>query len=100
MNNIDSSLTNTNDSILTHTQTPQYLMQQGNISYQRTDFKKVFFEYFVNFCYILISLTFSGILIMYFLRLCIHIHLVLRFAFLFINIIFFTFFFWLYPGVS
>ena len=54
MNDIDSSLTSTNDLILTHillfgqasldiSANTLTLMQQGEISYQRTDFKKVFF---------------------------------------------------------
>ena len=56
MNDIDSSLTYTNDSILTphillfgqasldiSANTSYLIMQQGNISYQRTDFKQVLF---------------------------------------------------------
>ena len=39
-------------------QTSSYLMQQWITSYQRKELKKVFFRYFVIFCYIFISLIF------------------------------------------
>ena len=55
-------------------QTPSYLMQQlyhTIISYQQRDLKRV---YFVNFCYIFISLNFFSVSLSFFLRLYIHIH--------------------------
>ena len=70
VNDVDSFLTNTNDSILTHillfgkasldTSANTLLFNaKWIILYQRTDLKKVFFSFFfVYFCYIFTSLTF------------------------------------------